>query len=158
LSGYTQVSTFALSALQAGVRTTLSPTGQVGTSSASLVMLGISSAASNPTVYTPTLTGKLLVAIYGTALNSTAGDGVAFVPAYGTGETPSNGDAAEGTTVGTTGSAVSNAINQYLPFCFVVPITATVATQLWIDMQFQILTGGSGSLINIGCTIVEATN
>ncbi len=143
----------AAPAIQAGATLQGAPTNPTGTTSTgSFKMAGLGGTCH----ITPTYGTKLLVSIVGSLSNS-AGNGVEAVMAFGTGTAPNNGDAATGTTIGpTTAFTVEPATGGFFPFSLTAIITGrTVGVAVWLDLQQIANTGGTTSIVNLGCTAIE---
>lgn len=132
--------------------TTYHPANPTGTTNTgAILMMGLGSTIT----YTPVLTGKLWVCFTCQGLNNTANDGGALSILYGTGTAPANQAAATGTPMvsgwgstltpsNATGVAVSGKITGL-----------ALNTPVWVDAGIQCLLGGSASILNITCSIME---
>ena len=100
---------------------------------------------------TPARTGTVLITISGTIIaptGTTAGLGINYQIAHGTGAAPSNADAATGTAVGAvqtyTHSATVTAADVHIPFSVQAVVTGlTVGVAAWIDLQAESVTTAS---------------
>ncbi|MEM3845775.1 MAG: hypothetical protein QXU98_08740 [Candidatus Parvarchaeota archaeon] len=139
--------TAILSKIQTRVST---PSNPNGTTSTSPVQMGLGVG------YIPSITGRLLILIFGEASNNTAGDGATVQLSYGTGVAPSNGASATGTAVGSKISITSNAANQTVPFALGYILTGlAIGTNYWFDLQVAAVTGGTASVSNLTVLIIE---
>lgn len=116
------------------------------TSSATPVMAGYG-VATTPVTFTPRKTGIIEVHCTYQVSNSTNNDGVQIQMAWGIGTAPSTGTAATGTPIGSQFKMISSSVNAYETGSVTDIITnATVNTQIWLDIQFAVITGGTASL------------
>lgn len=130
--------------------TYVTPANPAGTTSTTTVMAGLG------VLITPQTSGRVKVFISGEVNNDTAGDGVFLQAAYGTGTPPANGSAATGTVVGKSKLLLSSAAGQQQSFALITVVTGlTVGTQIWVDLQFQAVTGGTASVVNLMILLEE---
>jgi hypothetical protein len=135
--------------------TSAAPTGT--TSTAAYVMMGLGSSWK----ITPTTFTSVRATINGQMANSTTGDGINIIVAYGTGTAPSNGASVTGTTVGinTIFTDLTGLLTNGAPFCKNVIITGlTPGTAYWIDIQCKAVTGGTASILNLEFSAQELTS
>jgi hypothetical protein len=106
---------------------------------------------------TPSQSGKVKITITGRIENDTGGDGGQVKIAYGVGAAPVNGAAAAGTVVGNLpGTFLSTAINQKNDFALVALVSGLVlATAIWVDLQFEAVTGGNAILTELSYVVEE---
>jgi hypothetical protein len=127
------------------------PANPAGTTSTTLVMAGLAGSI------TPTSSGIIIIIINGDGFNTTAADGYEIQISYGTGTAPVNGAAVTGTQVG--GLLVmtrAQAASVKIPFSANAIVTGlTVGTAYWIDLAFAAVTGGTGTLNDIGLSVIE---
>jgi hypothetical protein len=118
------------------------------TSTAAYVMLGLGSTWG----FTPIQYTSARVTINGQLVNTTTGDGINVIIAFGTGTPPANGAAATGTTVGvnTIFTDLTGLTTNGAPFSKHAIITGlTPGTFYWFDLQFKAVTGGTASVLNV---------
>lgn len=133
----------------------LKPGNPSTTASLSYVMMGLAN-GTNPTVFTPSKYGIIMVYIDGQVANGSANDGVSFYIAYGTGTAPVNGAAATGTQTGNTLNLGTFSYQYGQVFCVTRLITGlTPGTQIWIDIAAESLVGGTTSFTQLTATIEE---
>ncbi len=137
-----------------GVRTqsysSSGPSNKAGTTSASLVMLGLGK------TYTVKRSSTLSVTIYGFASNTNATRSTSYVGAYGTGAAPVNGAAATGTYFGGMESATSATAGASVPIVVHDVISGLSAgTTYWFDLQFCMGGTGTSSIENVKIVILE---
>jgi hypothetical protein len=130
--------------------TTYSPSNPTGTTSATLVMMGLALA------YTPVLTGKLKITVYGGGKNTATATAISVGIREGTGTAPINGVAVTGTTVGKDQPFVVPTTGNPTPFCFVAEATGlTPGTAAWIDLAVSSNGTQTSSLVNLYVTAEE---
>lgn len=131
------------------------PSAPAGTTSATLVMMGVGSTAK----YTPSKSGNLLVYYYATMTNNgTSPNNTCVMQAnYGTGTPPVNGAAPAGQSAGTmfAGPGVAIPAAGWIGSLLMVLTAQTLGTQLWFDLSADALAGGTTSLANIDIIVVE---
>ena len=121
-----------------------------GTTSTTGVMAGLG------VLFTPKKTGIVKITITAVGSNNTAGDGVQFQAAYGTGAAPANGAAPTGTAVGSpVKSTVSAAGAVEAMAKTVVILHLSVGTQYWIDVVQAAITGGTATLTGVDVLVEE---
>ena len=124
------------------------PSNPTGTTSSTGVMMGLAGSI------TPTATGRVLIVVSGSSVNSTALDGLKFQLRYGTGSAPANGAALTGTTISALVSTLTGATQ--IAFSTQAVVTAlALNTAIWIDLSLSATTGGTASLSNISISAVE---
>lgn len=131
------------------------PANPTNTASTTLVMMGLGSTC---TITTTTRT-RVRFTITGQLNNTTAGDGIKYQLAYGTGTAPVNGAAISGTVFGTgpvTANAIAGGANPTYPFTATGIATGlSTATAYWFDTQLAATIGGTASITNLGCSAEE---
>lgn len=141
---------------------TASPTGRA---SATLVALGCN------TVFTPRLTGRVLVLASGVVATGTTATGPTYNVYYGTGTPPVNNDAVSGTAVFSGDQVVTSLVTNELstPFSLAGVVTGLVAdsvnslgatvagTAYWFDIMFKSASAGPPTITftNVNLVIVE---
>lgn len=129
-----------------------SSTTPTGTTSTTGVMMGLGSSAT----ITPTVSGRIYLAISGTISNNTTGDGVAGAIRFGTGTAPINGAAPTGTGVGPVASWTVPAGAANAPYSISGVLTGlTIGTAYWIDVVLNAITGGTASIKNTAVCAFE---
>ena len=135
------------------------------TSTAALVMLGLGATTSFALI-TPQVTGRVLLVISGIMGNAN-GDGTTIQLSYGTGAAPANGATLTGTQIGQQSTWTSLTGALLAPFCLSALITGlavptinavhqtTAATQVWLDIAFKAVVGGTAALTNVNITALE---
>jgi hypothetical protein len=106
---------------------------------------------------TPTVTGKILVTISGTLINTVANKTPNIQIRYGTGTPPVFGVAATGTVTGGICTMTGNTINNASPFSLsAIVLNAALATALWFDLAiWNSTTGGTAWVTGTVVTAVE---
>lgn len=131
------------------------PANPTNTASTTLVMMGLGSTC---TITTTTRT-RVRFTITGQLNNTTAGDGIKYQLAYGTGTAPVNGAAISGTVFGTgpvTANAIAGGANPTYPFTATGIATGlSTTTAYWFDTQLAATIGGTASITNLGCSAEE---
>lgn len=130
-----------------------SPADPSGTTSGTLVMMGLGVAG---WVMTPTGSSNVMLVVSGAIKNATTADGVAAQLSFGTGNAPANGAAVTGTQIG--GLPVFTALTGVLQVPFSLQAIAgglLVGTAYWFDLALKIVTGGTGTLVNLSCSAFE---
>jgi hypothetical protein len=99
-------------------------------------------------LFTPTQTGKIKVSISGICTNTTPADGLVLQGAYGTGNPPANGAAAQGTLFGQQYlHNVFTAATGWEQFVCEDEITAPqLGVPIWVDLQLNASTGGTAEV------------
>lgn len=147
-SGVLEVKAGGISNLQVGLATSHASNHDTARTTTSLtaVMAGYG-AATTPVVFTPLKTGILEVHVTYQVSNNTNNDGVQAQISYGTGTAPAEGAAAAGTVLGSLFKAISASVNAYEIGAATDLVTgAELGVQLWFDLQWAAITGGTGSL------------
>ena len=129
---------------------TWKPTNPTGTTSTIGVMGGIGTTIK----ITPVKTGNIMVIISGEGVNSGAGNGYKVDIRYGTGTSPSNGDALSGTAIGQPVSSVNGTAKTTFPV-HGVAVGLSLNTSYWVDIGQYAITAGTVTLTNITVTIIE---
>jgi hypothetical protein len=125
------------------------PSTPTGTTSASMVMMGLGSTC----VATPTKTGVMLLIIQGVLQNS-GNNFTSVIVGYGTGVAPSNGATPVGTTPGYLQQNSFNGTSQ-VPFNYSLIISGlALNTQIWFDAEVKV-TGGTGTVAALTCMAME---
>jgi hypothetical protein len=133
-------------------------TGQVASSStpgvtavSPGVMLGVGN------TITPTATGKILVTIAGTIVNSIANETPACQMRYGTGTPPAYGASGNtGTLLGGSAALTGNTLNNASPFSLSGVISgAALGVPVWFDLQMWTSAGGQAWVTGVSVTAVE---
>jgi len=121
-------------------------------------MAGLGSAASSPCVFTPLASGKIRITINGISSTAVAAATVQLMGLrYGTGAIPANGDAATGTTIGTTISAKGNSLATPIPFSLSGTASLTAGTAYWCDMTYATsATADAASVSGLTIAITES--
>ena len=125
-----------------------------GTTSTTLVMGGIGSACS----ITMKNSTRMLIVLTALLTNSTANDGVLFQIRFGTGTAPTNGTAVTGTGVGSNSFMVNNGNTANLSVSGTstgIATGLTIGTTYWVDFAMEALTGGTATVNNTFCSMVE---
>ena len=106
---------------------------------------------------TPTSTGKILVTISGTILNSIAGKIPTCQMQYGTGTPPTNGaSGATGTPIGGQAALTGNTPSNASPFSLTALITAApLGVAHWFDLALWTNAGGTSAVVQVSVTAVE---
>jgi hypothetical protein len=126
------------------------PANPGGTTSTTFVMMGLAGSI------TPTVSGRVLLAVSGDARNSVAGDGGTISFRTGTGNVPTNGQAGFGNSLGNAVSFTSTAANAAHPFSIVSITTGlTLNTAHWIDVALLAVTGGTASIEGVTIVAME---
>ena len=148
-TNWTSAAPPAYASLQAGLLT--NPTGTAAGSPGVMMGYGVGN------TITPTSSGKILVTIAGTILNSTAAKSSVTQIRYGTGTPPANGAAGTaGTALGAQPFSIDNAANGGGPFCVTGVITgAAIGTALWFDLALWSAAAGTASTWGVSITAVE---
>lgn len=130
------------------------PNDPAGTTSATLVMMGLGSAWT----ITPTSTGKTLVIVTGEVTTAVGAVAATVGGRYGTGAAPANAAAVSGTAFGgkadftttTAGAGVK------APFAVQEILTLTVGTAYWFDLALATANASdAGSVSNLSISAVE---
>jgi hypothetical protein len=129
------------------------PGNPAGTTSATLVMMGLGSSCK----LTPGSSGKVLVNFTGQIAIAAAVQIITFGPRYGTGSAPANAAAVSGTRFGTAAdwTFTPPAITIKYPFAFTDLLTLTPATAYWMDIAVGVAAADSVTLTNISFTALE---
>jgi hypothetical protein len=143
-------------AVKPQVVTTLStPLNPTGTSSATVVMMGLSN-LNSALIITPQVTGRVLVQINGVIAQSTTADGAIFDIRMGTGTAPANGAAPSGTVYGGQMSMTFLTGVLKVPFSITALVTGlTVGTAYWIDIDLARVTGGTATMTQVCVSAFE---
>lgn len=141
--------------LNAGEGTAYSaPADPAGTTSTTGLMMGLLSGITG--WWSPHVTGKALMLVFGWIANNTSGDGGKVQIRYGTGTGPANGAALTGTAVGTLINFTAAANNQKVPFmCIAIVTGLTINGSYWIDVGLAAVTGGTATIGGISEVVVE---
>jgi hypothetical protein len=129
----------------------VTPTIPTGTSSTSVVMMGLGSTCK----ITPVFSSRVKVLFIGVSTNSTTGQVTDMRVFFGTGSAPANGVAQTGTQVGTfvlSQAASSGDNNSFTNGGLVTGLTPGVP--VWFDIGMNV-SGGTGSIITVACTLEE---
>lgn len=134
------------------------PANPAGTTSTSLVMMGLGSTCT----YTPSGSGKVVVTITGYGEISTAVTFLTVGARYGlaSGGVPANGDAVTGTRFGAVGdpqirpNAVS--VNNTAGFAFTALLSLTAGDDYWIDLAVATNSASdTANVTNVGVSVFE---
>lgn len=125
-----------------------------GTTSTSVVMLGVGTTCK----LTPVYSSRLTVTFAGNIANGTASDAGDLGLYQGSGTAPSNGAAVTGTlrsnTVAFGGGAGNSGVN--FPFSVTSVITGlTPSTAYWFDIGFASIVGGTTTIGGLSCSAME---
>ena len=128
-----------------------SSTNPTGTTSTVGVMVGLGY------TITPTINGKVFVAISGSCVSDTANVGGNAQLRWGTGTPPANGDAVTGAQVGgiaqrQQGSWSAGATS---PFSLSGIISTSAGTTIWVDLQQTVVGSGTFSVLNVAGSLFE---
>jgi hypothetical protein len=129
----------------------VTPTAPTGTSSTSVVMMGLGSTCK----ITPVFSSRVKVLFIGVSTNSTSGQVTDMRVFFGTGSAPANGVAQTGTQVGTfvLGQAASLGFDtSFTNGGLVTGLTPGVP--VWFDIGMNV-SGGTGSIVTVACTLEE---
>lgn len=151
-NGTASVSGIDIVAIELNNRTITTSAGSspTGTASATPVMMGLAGS------FTPTSTGRLLLIITGSDINSVAVDGTTVQLAFGTGTAPINGAAATGTTLGALQHNVYGAnVNKANFLCAYIATGLTLNTTYWLDLQSARITAGTSTLSVVDIVGIE---
>lgn len=128
----------------------LTPANPTGTSSATLIMMGLLGA------FTPVGSGKVRITITGSAAQSSTTGTIGISPKYGTGTAPINGAANTGTLIGAVGDFNPSAQGgNYFPFTVQGIVTLTPSTAYWIDVALSNSNALTSSIRNVCITAYE---
>lgn len=126
------------------------PSNPTGTSSTSLVMMGLDVA------FTPESTGSVWITVVGQLVNSTAGKGVQGNIKTGTGTAPVNGAANTGTSRGVS-TAWSDVPSTSIPFILEGFATGlTLGTAYWCDLAVEAISSGTATVSGVWVYLIEA--
>lgn len=129
-----------------------SPANQTGTSSATLVMLGVGTVC----VFTPSYSTRVRVTFDLNFANNTAGSGLVAALAYGTGTAPANGVALTGTVVTSQRLGITSTANESNPMSLNAIISGlSPGTAYWLDLQFRPGNGHTVVITNLNCMANE---
>lgn len=127
---------------------TATPAGTTSTAAAKMLGLGAT--------ITPVKSTRVLAVITAIVMNSTIGDGTNAQIAYGTGAAPSNGAAATGTTVGSVKHFIASTVAGQEGLALAWVLTGlTAGTAIWVDLQFEAVTGGTATFKDVDVVLIE---
>lgn len=109
-------------------------------------------------LFTPNVTGNVLISMICVANNNTANDGYNARLRYGTGTAPANGAAEAGSPVGAVSALADIAVANAFTNCVIPPVLVTgltVGTQYWLDASLAARTGGTALISNIQFSVTE---
>lgn len=133
----------------------IAPSNPTAPTSTTATMMGLGAQAT-PAVFTPRLTGRILIVITGVSANSVAASGATAQISYGTGTAPANAAAKTGTQVGTNASMTSATAAALVPFSLVAIVTGlTLGTAYWLDLAAAQLVGAAVTLSALSITVIE---
>ena len=120
------------------------------TTSATQVMMGLS------VKITPRSTGRVLVIVTGTILNTVIGSGANPQIRYGTGTAPANGAAATGSTSGQEKAFIASTGAGKSGIALSTIITGlTLGTEYWIDLGLKAVTSGTAAVDGLDVNTME---
>ena len=130
---------------------TSGPFNPSGTSSTTLVMMGLGGTCT----ITPIRTGRLFLEFVGIMFNATALDTTRVQAYFGTGTAPTNPTAVTGTSVGPLLPVASGTSNQSTAFSAGGIITGlTAGTAYWLDIALNV-NAGTGTAQSVWCNVFE---
>lgn len=133
------------------------------TTTASFVMMGLGAGGATNALITPQVQQNgtspvIMIDINANWNESTIADGCNAKVAWGTGAAPANGAAA-------TGTIIASSLRQYVAetaagqnhagFSTAITTGLTAGTQIWVDLQFQAVTGGTCTFKNVETRLWE---
>jgi parallel beta-helix repeat protein len=125
------------------------PANPTGTSSTTQVMMGLAQ------IFTPQVTGRVLITISGDFGNNTVGDGCTATLRTGTGTPPANGDAFTGVAQTATIRMIASTVAGRSGFSLSTVATLTVGTAYWIDLGVFAQTGGTANVYDLTVAAAE---
>ena len=107
--------------------------------------------------FTPTMSGKVFIAICGYVSTTAAGASAGGQMRWGTGTPPANGAVPVGTAIGGqfAGYAGGTTASQGWPFCLVAIASASAGVAMWADLALWVAIGGSVAVASVTVTMFE---
>jgi hypothetical protein len=127
------------------------PSNPAGTSSTTIVMMGVGSTC----VFTPKYSTRAFVHIDGSAAGSTLSSIIGIQVRYASGGAPANGAAFAGSAIGTTTSVTTTLANAQEFFFSGGAVTGlSPGTAYWFDVGLNV-SAGTASVTNLSCGAFE---
>ena len=127
-----------------------SPADPTGTTSTTLVMMGLAGSIQLQG------SGRILLMLSGECGSGTTANGTGVQLSYGTGTAPTNGAALTGTQVG--GLPIFTSLTGVLRNNFALQAIVsglTVGTTYWLDAAVKAVTAGTSTITNLSLTAIE---